>query len=138
MFGVDQVTGHLAQREEADMTDVTQGELPGIPAAPANRLGDPCPKWCITDHGATFDGAASGITYHMDVHLEAPRRVGGHFVRLVQGPARGPGLSLDVLPVPLREAECLAGLLEGLAGAGPAVLRQLAAAVRDAAAAAAQ
>lgn len=118
------------------MTADTQGELIAL-AARANRLGDPCPPWCVTDHAATFDGEA-GTVYHMDAHQAQRRRAEGTFSVGLCLPGFGGGgaasVSLDSLMVPVREAGSLADVLEALAGASPAQMRQLAALVRDAAA----
>jgi hypothetical protein len=102
----------------------------------ANRDGHPCPPWCVTDHDEelipgrfTETHAGEGIPVDGDVFLSArpclapgwggPSRVQVH--------SRAGSLFIE-------DAATLAGLIEQLADAGPDMHRELAAAIRQAAA----
>jgi hypothetical protein len=100
--------------------------------ARASSEGDPCPPWCVTDHGKySFHGAERAVGYAPEFHrwsiraLQAPAELDPH----IQVAAGG------VVSVPLRDAGELAAIIEDLAGATPGQLRELAAAIRQAAAA---
>jgi len=101
-------------------------------AARASREGDPCPPWCITDH------AEYNVHSSERIIVEAPRYhqcstrairytagVGGSRVQVAGG---------GVTSVYAVDAEGLAELIEGLAEATPAQHRELAEAIRQAAA----
>ena len=97
-----------------------------------NSEGDPCPPWCVTDHGKyDFHGSEPVI-------VEAPRPR-DCCVRAIL-PYEGQKTQISVqsageqLWVDLGDAPDLAALVELLAGATPAQHRKLAAAIRQVAA----
>jgi hypothetical protein len=104
-----------------------------------NREGHPCPPWCTTDHGqGPFPGhfwtghGGDGVSLEVGKHVYVS-------VRPCHVTSREPEVQVThsghggVFLAP-SSAECLAGLLDALADAAPADVRQLAAAVRQAAA----
>jgi hypothetical protein len=102
-------------------------------ATPArtNGQGDPCPPWCVTDHAKySFHGAENAVGYAPEFHRWS--------IRAVRFPVeRDPHIQVaaaGVVSVPLHDAGGLAAIIEDLAGATPGQLRQLAAAIRQAAA----
>jgi hypothetical protein len=100
----------------------------------ANRDGHPCPRWCTADHDEELVPG-----YFSLVHKAEIARVGGVISRPVLLPARGhsqvqagaPGHSLTLDP---DDAERAAVLVEELANATPEQHRELATAIRQAAA----
>jgi hypothetical protein len=113
------------------------------PAQPrANRSGDPCPEWCVTDHDAVLLEAADGRPalyahgHHSDPVTDngpfAPRVYVGEYGTEVRVFASTLSKTLHALPG--RQAEELAGFIEQLAECPPDQLRQMAADVRAAAA----
>lgn len=49
----------------------------------ANSLGDPCPAWCVTDHGAPIIPGIPGLGA-MDMHYSLPMGDGEPSVRVIQ------------------------------------------------------
>jgi hypothetical protein len=104
-----------------------------------NRKGHPCPPWCVTDHdeelvpghfteGHGGEGEALNVSGHNWVTARACHVMSRQ--PEVQVTLSGVG-SVFVAPP---AAEDLAGLVDALADAAPADVRQLAAAIRQAAA----
>jgi hypothetical protein len=96
-----------------------------------NRDGHPCPPWCVTDHGKySFHGGEQTT-------VEAPEYRTFH-VRAVQHLVPGqPEIQVaadGIASVRLGDAADLAAIIEQLAAATPQQHRQLAAAIRQAAA----
>lgn len=95
----------------------------------ANRDGDPCPPWCVTDHSKyLFHGAER-------IPVEAPGR--GFRARAIQyipGRTEIQVMGSGIIAVRSGDAADLAALIEQLAGATPGQHRELAAAIRKAAA----
>lgn len=99
--------------------------------ARANRDGDPCPSWCITDHAKySFHGAGKAVGYAPEFRRWS--------IRAVRFPVeRDPHIQVaagGVVSVPLRDAGELAAIIEQLATATPEQHRELSAAIRQAAA----
>jgi hypothetical protein len=96
-----------------------------------NSAGDPCPPWCVTDHSKYGFHGSETIT------VEAPQYHQQH-VRGVQFPVpAGPQVRVGggaSVYVPSGDAGELAALIEELADATPEQHRELAAAIRQAAA----
>jgi hypothetical protein len=95
-----------------------------------NADGDLCPPWCVTDH------AKYGFHGSEFIRIDAPQYC-LRLVRAVHPPAGRPYVGVDALAadVATGDAESLAVLIEGLADATPEQHRELAAAIRKAAAA---
>jgi hypothetical protein len=103
-----------------------------------NRDGDPCPPWCRTDHDKEVAPGIFACT-----HRTGLLRTALGYRGLLTSVSLHDGLEVHVsgldegmLFVQVRFAEGLAGLAELLAGATPDEHRQLAAAIRQAVAAA--
>jgi|SRR5581483_1104865 len=108
----------------------------------ANRHGSPCPPWCSVDHAKVIDEQRGSVT---DTHYSDPAEPGAPWdvkVKLRQHsdgyrPECKPQVELiricDIVLLDHPDAASLAGILEALADAGPARLRELAAEVRAAA-----
>jgi hypothetical protein len=111
-----------------------------------NRLGHPCPPWCVVDHEKYefHGGAIAGVEMPgkmrsmPDVIRARPVQLGerGYPPAVsVSGTRRGRGGDGDPdMWLGVRDALNLAGLVEMLAAATPARHRELAAAIRKAAA----
>ena len=136
------------------MTDTTT-------AARANRHGEPCPPWCVTDHHTPLWKEGFEDEY-LDGHHSTGTEVGGRLhpdklfpdaaartkVMLLEGDGRTPEVLLSAhrfdrngkdtygdLFLNPNEALEAARIIEALAGIRPAQLRQLAVGLRAAAAA---
>jgi hypothetical protein len=93
-----------------------------------NAEGSPCPPWCATDH--------EKWAFHDSewIEVEAPQYASNYVRAIRYSDDAAPVLAVTVLSVPLEEAGYLAKLIEGLATATPDQHRNLAAAIRQAAA----
>ncbi len=95
-----------------------------------NDNGDLCPPWCVIDHAkySNFHGSEF-------IKIDAPQYC-TRLVRAVQPVIGRPYVDVDSVAadVATGDAESLAVLIEGLAGATPEQHRELAAAIRRAAA----
>jgi len=92
-----------------------------------NSDSNQCPTWCVTDHGKYGFHASERIL------VDAPE-FHRNTVRAIPGAGLLAEVAVNTLAVPAREAEDLALLLERIAEATPEQHRQLAAAIRQAAA----
>ena len=109
--------------------------------ARTNRLGEPCPDWCATDHDSVVLEREGRDTVYAHAHVGDPVTGGGPFAPRVYVGEHGAGarvfassLSHTLHALPGRQAEELAGFLEQLASYTPGQLRQMGADVRAAAA----
>lgn len=100
--------------------------------ARTTQAGDPCPPWCITDHDKyqNFHGGER-------IRAEAPQYY-TWYIRAIKS-ALTHALTLQVagrgvVEITPHETEGLAAIIEGLADATPDQHRELAAAIRQAAA----
>jgi hypothetical protein len=109
------------------------------PPGRANRDGHPCPPWCTIDHDQELIPGRFSAAHGADT---ASRRVTEReyvSARPCQTPSRSPEVQVtwsghDSIFLAPAGAECLAGLLDVIADAAPADVRELAAAIRQAAA----
>jgi hypothetical protein len=113
------------------------------PATPTNRNGHPCPPWCTIDHeeergpGLVFSHHSDGATF---IRTPAWDYVAAGRVQIGDN-SGGPQVSVTsssgvagALWLKAHDAEKLAGAVEVLAAAAPDQIRELAAAIRKAAA----
>jgi hypothetical protein len=116
------------------VNDTATAPVHGPAPARVNRDGDPCPPWCVTDHGKySFHGSERITVEAPQYHLCGARAIKYSGIGGGQIQVSGDG----IVALPCSEAGDLAALIEELAAATPAQHRELAAAIRRAAAAAA-
>jgi hypothetical protein len=99
--------------------------------ARANRDGHLCPPWCVTDHDRFSFHGSGPIT------VEAPQYHSCHVRAIQYATHGGPEIQVagaGMVPVPAAHAEDLAAVIEQMADATPDEHRELAAAIRQAAA----
>lgn len=91
-----------------------------------------CPPWCVTDHGkyAGFHGSGRVSVEAPQYHRVSVRALQHSTDRLASVQV----LAAGMVQVPCGDAEDLAAIIEQLAGATPEQHRELAAAIRAAAA----
>jgi prephenate dehydrogenase len=103
-----------------------------IPRNP--HLGIACPPWCATNHAEQFGTACVGGGGSIgNIWTRAIRGIDGYQVGIT-GLGNEDGDTSKYLGLGVADAEQLAGLVELLADDTPAYIRELAAAIRKAAA----
>ena len=102
--------------------------------ARANRDGSPCPDWCVTDHAEFSFHGSERITIHAADYSRYYVRAIRHSVSRSGCPSWIQLAGAGIASVRPDDAEGLADLIGQLAGATPDEHRELAAAIRQAAA----